>query len=181
MSTINCPCWLSGNCPELPRVQGHGLACYHLVHHRFPCWIIIYLIYIILYSVCASYPISFSIRFLGIKPYDLVSYLYCERNPDRIIPPCYKYIGTNTWNILELRAAELHLQRTEITSCWPESNARQEMTACMVVRLHHAGRGEQLNDGVPTKMRGSEPWKWENRNKPPLLKVIIPTLHTVLI
>lgn len=99
---INGPCWLSGNCPKLPRVQGHGLACCHLVHHR--ChqhsfvlsWIMIYLIYNYTVYICILYVhrirYTFSIRILGINSYDLVSYLYWERNPDRILPPCYKYI-----------------------------------------------------------------------------------------
>lgn len=60
------------------------------------------------------------------------------------------------------------------------------MTACIVVRLHHAGRGElkQLNDeGTPTKMRGSEPWVNErDRNKPlAFFEVMILTLHHILI
>ena len=46
-----------------------------------------------------------------------------------------------------LYADERHRQRTEITSCWPGSNGRHEMTACIVVKLHHGGSGGKFAVG----------------------------------
>lgn len=56
-----------------------------------------------------------------------------------------------------LYADERHRQRTEITSCWPGSNGRHEMTACIVVKLHHGGSGEQVRGGLPTRANWGSP------------------------